>query len=40
MHSIPLAHPLKLPELDLEVHPYLLDLWLGDGSSRESVIAC
>ena len=39
-HSIPLAQALKLPDVDYVVHPYVLGLWLGDGTSRESVITC
>ena len=40
MHSIPLALPLQLPERPLEIDPYLLGLWLGDGSSNEAAITC
>ena len=40
MHSVPLALPLQLPERPLEIDPYLLGLWLGDGNSREPVITC
>ena len=32
MHSIPLARPLRCPEAELAIDPYLLGLWLGDGS--------
>ena len=32
-HAIPVAAPLELPEQDLPLDPYLLGLWLGDGSS-------
>ena len=32
MHSIPLARPLRCPEAELPIDPYLLGLWLGDGS--------
>ena len=39
-HAIPLAGALHLPEADLDVHPYLLGLWLGDGDSRSSLIIC
>lgn len=31
---------IEAPEADLPVDPYLLGLWLGDGSSRTSDIAC
>ena len=40
MHSIPLALPLQLPERPLEIDPYLLGLWLGDGNSNEAAITC
>lgn len=33
-HSIPVATPLELPEVDLPLSPYLLGVWLGDGNSR------
>jgi hypothetical protein len=33
-HSIPIAGPLDLPEVDLPISPYTLGVWLGDGSSR------
>lgn len=32
-HSIPLASPLQYPEADLVVDPFVLGVWLGDGSS-------
>lgn len=31
-HRVPLAAPLFLPEADLPVDPYVLGVWLGDGS--------
>ena len=40
MHSIPLARPLVLPDRDLPIDPYLLGLWLGDGTSSGPVITC
>ena len=40
MHSIPLPLPLQLPERPLEIDPYLLGLWLGDGNSNEPAITC
>ena len=40
MHSIPLAHPLLLPERQLAIDPYLLGLWLGDGDSIQAMITC
>ena len=38
MHSIPLALPLRLPERFLRIDPYLLGLWLGDGTSTAAAI--
>lgn len=32
-HRIELAAPVQYPEKNLEIHPYLLGAWLGDGSS-------
>ena len=40
MHSVPLALPLQLPERQLPIDPYLLGLWLGDGSSVAPDITC
>lgn len=31
---------IDYPEADLPIDPYLLGLWLGDGASRQAVIAC
>ena len=39
-HSIPTAKPLLLPDRDLPIDPYLLGLWLGDGSSDAPLIHC
>ena len=39
-HSIPTAKPLLLSDRDLPIDPYLLGLWLGDGSSSQSLIYC
>ena len=39
-HSIPLAGALTLPERELPVDPYLLGMWLGDGTSKEAIITC
>ena len=39
-HYIPVADVLDLPERDLPVDPWLLGLWLGDGSSRSALITC
>ena len=40
MHSVPLARPLQLPDRPLPIDPYLLGLWLGDGSSVAADITC
>ena len=40
MHTIPLARPLQLPERPLPIDPYLLGLWLGDGTSAAPDITC
>ena len=37
-HCIPCAAPLVLPEADLLIDPYLLGLWLGDGSTKGAEI--
>lgn len=39
-HSVPVAGPLQMPEAQLPIDPYLLGLWLGDGSSATSEITC
>ncbi|UNX54941.1 replicative DNA helicase [Georgenia sp. TF02-10] len=35
-HSVVNAKPLELPEAELLVDPYVLGVWLGDGSSAEA----
>ena len=40
MHTIPLALPLQLPKRHLPIDPYLLGLWLGDGTSAVADITC
>jgi predicted phage terminase large subunit-like protein len=37
-HSIPLAEPLALPAAELPIDPYVLGVWLGDGSSKAAEI--
>ena len=39
-HCIGWTKPLEYPEEPLPLDPYYLGYWLGDGSKRESVIAC
>lgn len=36
--AIPVAGALDLPEADLPISPYVLGLWLGDGSSASATI--
>lgn len=36
--SLPPVAPLDGPDVDLPVHPYLLGLWLGDGSRRSATL--
>ena len=40
MYTVPLARPLQLPHRLLPIDPYLLGLWLGDGTSTLSIITC
>lgn len=37
-HSVAVAGALRLPEQDLPINPYLLGVWLGDGTTREGVL--
>jgi hypothetical protein len=37
-HAIQITKPLKWPDKKLQIHPYLLGVWLGDGSKTTSVI--
>ena len=37
-HSIPNAAPLDLPEARLEVDPYVLGIWLGDGHAGSATV--
>lgn len=37
-HAIQTTAPLKLPEADLPIDPYVLGYWLGDGSSATAAI--
>lgn len=39
-HSIPVTKPLKLPAADLPVDPWVLGVWLGDGSSATAEMTC
>jgi hypothetical protein len=37
-HYIWRARPLELPDIDLPIHPYVLGVWLGDGTSESSAV--
>ena len=39
-HQLPPREAIESPEADLPVDPYVLGLWLGDGSAQSGVIAC
>lgn len=39
-HSIALSAPLQLPEAILPIDPYILGIWLGDGTSACAAITC
>jgi len=39
-HCIPVTKPLELPKRRLVLDPYLLGVWLGDGSKNRSDITC
>ena len=34
-HSIPTCRPLELPHVPLDVDPYVLGVWLGDGNAND-----
>lgn len=36
---VPRASPLKTPDRDLPIDPYVLGLWLGDGDARNATIS-
>jgi len=38
-HAIPVAKTLELPERELPSDPYLLGLWLGDGTARDGRVS-
>lgn len=37
-HSVRNANAIQLPEANLPIHPYVLGLWLGDGTSADGTI--
>lgn len=39
-HSIPVAAPIQLADVDLPLDPYTLGYWLGDGSSAGARLTC
>lgn len=39
-HAIPVSKPLELPNTNLPIEPYILGVWLGDGSSASAEITC
>ena len=39
-HHVPLAGAVWYPERDLPIEPYVLGVWLGDGTSTKAEITC
>jgi deoxycytidine triphosphate deaminase len=39
-HHVPLAAPVRYPERDLPIDPYVLGAWIGDGTSSKAEITC
>ncbi len=39
-YQIELAGPVRYPERPLPIHPYVLGIWLGDGTSTKAEITC
>ena len=39
LHSLPLVEPLEYPEKDFLLHPYVLGVWLGDGTKGKPNIS-
>ena len=39
-HQVEIACPVQYPERDLPVDPYVLGVWLGDGTSNEAEVTC
>ena len=39
-YRVPMTKPVQYPRADLEVDPYTLGVWLGDGSSTDTNITC
>ena len=39
-HQVPLAGPVQYPERALPIDPYVLGIWLGDGTATSAMITC
>ena len=39
-HHVELASALRCPEADLPIDPYVLGVWLGDGTSTKAEVTC
>ena len=39
-YRVPMAKPALYAEKDLPIHPYVLGVWLGDGTSTDTSITC
>ena len=39
-YRVPMNQPVEYPERDLPVHPYVLGIWLGDGTSNDTSVTC
>jgi deoxycytidine triphosphate deaminase len=39
-HHVPLAAPIRYPRQDLPIDPYVLGVWLGDGTTTKAEITC
>jgi deoxycytidine triphosphate deaminase len=39
-HQVPLAGPVQYPECLLPIDPYVLGIWLGDGTTTSAMITC
>jgi deoxycytidine triphosphate deaminase len=39
-YHVPLSAPVKYPEKELPIDPYVLGVWLGDGTSASAEVTC
>ena len=39
-YRVPMASPIEYPEAKLPIHPYVLGVWLGDGTSSDTTVTC